>query len=172
MENNIYVDQKFSEDRRKLILKLEESGFVYINGLFCKKLNNITSSTKYLCFVLNDYYGHTDSVNPRFGISDLPSIGLYFTLRNSYIYFDTYPNAKSYPEIICVFDSILNFFEDGRNVSSVYKISSLNRVENTHLTFSSATYDPDTLMVTFSSSGKYFVGNDIKPEKTSDLYGY
>lgn len=164
MENNEFTNwEVFIKERQDLILKGEENGFVFNNGALFKKID---AKDRYICFELDEYYGNDALKYPKFGLSTFPVIkGLNF----SSCYFDTYNTLSAYSIITSVFDSIVNFFQDGKNIFEKYRFSYRVTQAEHHVIF--ATNDGNK--ITFSSSGRYFRGRLIRnlKEENNDLYG-
>lgn len=165
MENNEFTNLGILlKEKQNLILKGEESGFVFENGILYKKIDSLKD--RYICFELDEYYGNDALKYPKFGLSTFPVIkGLNF----SSCYFDTYNTLSAYSIITSVFDSIVNFFQDGKNIMQKYNFSYRVIQAELHVVFSENYGDK----ITFSSSGRYFRGRLIRnlKEENNDLYG-
>lgn len=170
MESDGYENsQQFHNERQALILKGEENGFVFYSGILYKEISSckgLGSIKKYICFELDEYYGNNVLKHPKFGISTFPGIeGVDF----GGLQFDTVNAIFAYPCITKVFDSIVNFFQDGKNTMQKYRFSYRVVRSEHHVMF--ATEDNDK--ITFSSSGRYFIGRliTVSEEENNDLYG-
>jgi hypothetical protein len=164
MENNGFTKCKsLIKERQDLILKGEENGFVFKNGLLYKRTNS--AEERYICFELEEYYGNNVLKCPKFGLYIFPIKGFNSNPR----LFDTYDTVYAYSIITSVFDSIVNFFQDGKNILEKYTFSYRVIKAELHVIF--ATNDGDK--ITFSSSGRYFRGRLIRnsEEENNDLYG-
>lgn len=178
MEDLVQYELNRFKDRERLILKLEENGFASNDdGLFCKKIKRNKFDT-YVCFAMNSYLTRNVLLTPKFGLSETPVRDIQFTNHNSSCFFDTDGSKDACKAILHTFDSIMNFFCDGKDVNSKYKNSVYTYCVNEHLKFS---VDPSDRFghqrthfpaFTFSSSGKYFISSDaINSEESDDLYG-
>ena len=164
MENNEFTNwEVLVKEKQNLILKGEENGFIFNNGSLFKKID---AKDRYISFELEEYYGNNTLRYPKFGFSTFPLVrGFDFSLG----FFDTYNTPFAYSIITSVFDSIVNFFQDGENILEKYRYSYQVIQSELHVVF--ATNDGDK--ITFSSSGRYFRGRLIRnsEEENNDLYG-
>jgi hypothetical protein len=178
MQDLVNLEIERFKYRQRLILKLEENGFASNEGgLFYKKIK-INKFEAYLCFAMNYYLTRDVLLTPKFGLSENAEINISFTKFNWFCFFDTDGNKDACKALLRVFDSIMNFFCDGKAVNSKYKNSVYTYCANEHLKFS---VDPSYRFghqrshfptFTFSSSGKYFISSDaINSEESDDLYG-
>lgn len=173
MEDLVQYELNRFKDRERLILKLEENGFSYdVEGIFYKKIK-INKFEKYVCFAMTSYITRYALLSPRFGLSEIPARDISFSNYNWSYFFNTEGNKDACKAILRTFDSIMNFFCDGKEAAIIYGSSIYMYCVNEHLKFSCRIPANKFPTITFSSSGNFFINSDTSNSKESDdLYGH